>query len=124
VHHAVRTENEAAAMDSLILCKFLRGVFDNKFAAMAEMLRLVTGIEHTAESLERAAARIVDAKKRYNISQGWTPGEDTLPQRFLTTAWEDSSGARATLSAERLQELIRSYNLARGWSADGYPAEA
>src|SRR5690606_6988467 len=33
IPHAIRTENEAALMDSLILCKFLRGVFDDKLSA-------------------------------------------------------------------------------------------
>ena len=28
VRHAIETEDKAALMDSLILCKFLRGVFD------------------------------------------------------------------------------------------------
>ncbi|HUG19200.1 MAG TPA: aldehyde ferredoxin oxidoreductase family protein, partial [Planctomycetaceae bacterium] len=123
VFHAVRTENEAAAMDSLILCKFLRGVFEDKFDAMAEMLRLVTGGTQTAESLEQASARIVSAKKRYNISQGWTPSEDTLPERFLTTALTNSSGESAALTKQHLQTLIRAYNLARGWTAEGYPAD-
>ena len=120
VRHAIRTENEAAAMDSLILCKFLRGVFEDKFEAMAEMLRLVTGGPHTANSLEQAAAQIVSAKKRYNISQGWTPDEDTLPARFLTTVLECSSGDSAGLTKLQLQQLIESYNVARGWTIDGY----
>jgi len=46
---AIETENEAAIMDSLILCKFLRGVFPDRFGAMAEMFQLVTGWEVTAQ---------------------------------------------------------------------------
>ena len=38
VHLAIQTEDEAAIMDSLILCKFLRGVFEDRMAAMAEMV--------------------------------------------------------------------------------------
>ena len=36
---AVETEDKAALMDSLILCKFLRGVFVDFFAEAAEMLQ-------------------------------------------------------------------------------------
>ena len=43
VHYAIETEDKAAIMDSLILCKFLRGVFEDFYAEAAEMLRLVTG---------------------------------------------------------------------------------
>src|SRR5207237_5366632 len=48
---AVATEDRAALMDSLILCKFLRGVFDDLFADSASLLALVTGWDVTAEEL-------------------------------------------------------------------------
>jgi len=118
---AIETEDEATIMDSLILCKFLRGVFDDKLAAMAEMLGLVTGWEVTADELRRTAARIVNAKKHFNVLQGWTPAEDTLPARFFAEALPDGASAGANLSRTHLQTLITTYNLARGWSAEGYP---
>jgi len=117
---AIVTENEAALMDSLILCKFLRGVFEDKPAAMAEMLRLITGWDITADELHTTARRIVTAKKWYNIQQGWTPAEDTLPARFLTQPLREGASAGALLSRERLQALISAYNHARGWSAEGW----
>lgn len=120
VHHAIRTENEAAIIDSLILCKFLRGVFADKFGEMAQMLGYVTGWDVDAGELQRTAERIVTEKKRYNISQGWTPSEDTLPERFLSTSLAGGNSAGASLDRNRLRELIRAYNLGRGWDADGY----
>lgn len=121
VVHAIATEDEAAIMDSLILCKFLRGVFEDRMAAMAEMLSLVTGQSITAETLRNTAARLVTARKWFNIRQGWTPAEDTLPERFLSTAIATGASAGAALSRERLQEMIVAYNRARGWSDEGYP---
>jgi aldehyde:ferredoxin oxidoreductase len=118
---AIETENEAAIMDALILCKFLRGVFADKLAAMAEMLELVTGWNVTASELAETAERIVTAKKQYNIRQGWTPAEDTLPERFLSEALPDGASAGARLSRDNLQTLIAAYNTARGWSFDGFP---
>jgi aldehyde:ferredoxin oxidoreductase len=115
---AIETEDKAALMDSLILCKFLRGVFDDFFAESAQMLNLTTGWDTTADELRRTAALIVEEKKRFNIAAGWTPEEDTLPERFLTTAPSDEPESR--LTAERLQALIAAYNVARGWSPDGW----
>jgi aldehyde:ferredoxin oxidoreductase len=115
---AIETENKAALMDSLILCKFLRGVFEDFYAEAAEMLRLVTGWDVTAEELRATAARIVSAKKRFNIEAGWTPAEDTLPARLLTDALPED--ARAQLSPERLGAMVEAYNTARGWSPTGY----
>jgi aldehyde:ferredoxin oxidoreductase len=121
VVHAIATEDEAALMDSLILCKFLRGVFDDRVAAMAEMLSLVTGQELTADAARQSARAIITAKKWFNIRQGWTSAEDTLPERFLSTALPTGASSGATLTRERLNGLIVAYNLARGWSAEGWP---
>jgi aldehyde:ferredoxin oxidoreductase len=115
---AIETEDRAALMDSLILCKFLRGVFSDFFAESAEMLRLVTGWDVTVEELRKAAARIVTAKKRFNILAGWTPAEDTLPDRILRQPLPED--ARAQLSPARLSALVEAYNCARGWTPEGF----
>lgn len=120
-HLAVETEDKAALMDSLILCKFLRGVFKDFFVESAEILRLVTGWDVTAEELHETARRIVTAKKRFNILAGWTPAEDTLPDRMLHQALPDD--VRAQLSPERLTALVRAYNQARGYSPEGWILE-
>ena len=120
-HLAVETEDRAALMDSLILCKFLRGIFRDIFEDSAEILRLVTGWDVTGSELRRTAQSIVTAKKRFNILAGWEPSEDTLPLRMLQKALPEDS--RSQLSAERLASLIKAYNLARGWSEEGYPTE-
>src|SRR5207237_2871436 len=85
VRHAIETEDRSALMDSLILCKFLRGVFADFYAESADMLRKVTGWDVTAGELRDTARRIVAAKREVNVLGGWTPEEDTLPQRFLNT---------------------------------------
>ena len=121
VAHAIETEDRAALMDSLILCKFLRGVFQDLFIETAEMLQLVTGWDVSADELRETAHRIVTAKKQFNVLAGWRPDEDTLPERFLTTPLSDDP--QAVLSAERLGELIRAYNVQRGWSDDGQPGQ-
>ncbi len=120
---AIETEDEAALMDSLILCKFLRGVFEDRFAAMGEMLRLVTGVEHSVDDLRDVAGRIVTAKKLFNIRQGWTPEEDILPARFMNDSLENETTGASALSRSKLAGLITQYNLARGWTKDGWIVE-
>ena len=120
VRCAIETEDEAAVMDSLILCKFLRGVFDDRYAAMAEMLGMITGWDVTTEELQSTAQRIVTAKKWFNVKQGWTPAEDTLPKRFFQTALNDGVSHGARLDEARFKRQIRDYNRQRGWSDDGW----
>ena len=113
VQHAIETEDRAALMDSLILCKFLRGVFSDFYGEAAEMLRRVTGWNVTAGELHDTARRIVAAKREFNVLAGWTPEEDTLPERFLTEALPND--AAAELTRERLRQLVAEYHRQRGW---------
>jgi aldehyde:ferredoxin oxidoreductase len=120
---AVDTEDRAALIDSLILCKFLRGVFTDLYAESAELLRHVTGWDIGADELRTTARRIVTAKKVYNIREGWDCSEDTLPPRFLGESVAVGS-AKARLPRERLQAMIAAYYAARGWDAEGRVPQA
>ena len=55
VRYAIETEDKAALMDSLIICKFLRGVFEDFYAEAADMLHRVTGWDTTADELRETA---------------------------------------------------------------------
>jgi aldehyde:ferredoxin oxidoreductase len=118
---AVETEDRAAVMDSLILCKFLRGVFVDPFGEWARLLSLVTGWDIDAEELRATARRIVLTKRAYNLREGWTPADDWLPQRLLDESVEMGSGRVARLSPQRLRSMVDGYYAARGLDAQGRP---
>ena len=77
------------------------------------MLALVTGWDVTATELHATARRIVTAKKLFNIREGWTPAEDTLPTRFLTSRCPTDPAA--VISKQQLHELVAEYHRQRGW---------
>lgn len=113
---AIETEDRSALIDSMILCKFVRRVFDDFYSESAEMLRLVTGWEFDSQELKKIAARIVSAKKLYNIHSGWTENEDTLPARFF----EQTAGEfNQSLNRERFGNAVKRYYELRGWENDG-----
>lgn len=117
---AARTETAAAVLDSLILCKFLRGVFTDVLAESAEMLAAVTGWDMTAAELRTAGERIVAARKLFNVREGWTRAEDTLPERLLAEPLASGGGSASfALSREGLDRMIASYYAAQGWTASG-----
>jgi aldehyde:ferredoxin oxidoreductase len=121
---AIETEDRAAVMDSLILCKFLRGVFTDPFAEWAALLSAVTGWEVDAAELRQTARRIVLAKRVYNLREGWRPEDDWLPDRLLTEPVTVSSGRVATLTPQRLRGMIDAYYDTRGLDRQGRPAPA
>jgi aldehyde:ferredoxin oxidoreductase len=118
---AIETENRAAVMDSLILCKFLRGVFEDPYPEWARLLHTVTGWDLDAGELETTARRIVLAKRLFNLREGWTRAEDWLPDRFLSESLELVSGRTATLTPNKLNAMIDSYYRSRGLEPNGVP---
>ena len=121
VDAAIATEDRAAIVDSLILCKFLRGVFSEPMHEWSQLLEAVTGWDVTATELETTARRIVVAKRLFNLREGWTRADDWLPERVLTEPLTLSSGREATLPRERLAGMIDDYYARRGLSQDGRP---
>lgn len=80
---AIAAEDQAALLDSLTLCKFLRHAFDDLPGEAAVLYRLVTGLDVSGDDLLRAAADAVLDRRRFNQRMGWTRDLDTLPPRLL-----------------------------------------
>jgi aldehyde:ferredoxin oxidoreductase len=120
---AIETEDRAAVMDSLILCKFLRGVFEEPYPEWARLLSSVSGWDVDAAELEATAKRITLAKRAFNAREGWTRADDGLPDRFLSESLELASGRAAALTRERLDAMIEAYYVARGLGPEGMPTE-
>ena len=121
---AVETEDRAAVMDSLILCKFLRGVFSEPFDEWAALLSAVTGWDTSGAELRQTARRIVLAKRVFNLREGWRPQDDWLPERLLSEPLLIASGRVAALTPERLRDMIDGYYAARGLDGEGRPDQA
>jgi len=121
---AIETEDRAAIMDSLILCKFLRGVFTEPFDEWAALLSAVTGWDTDGPELRQTARRIVLAKRAFNIREGWQPEDDWLPERLLSEPITVASGRVAALTTGRLRDMIDGYYAARGLDSEGRPAQA
>ena len=108
---AIETEDRAAAMDSLILCKFLRGVFDGPVGGVGRRCwRPVTGWDIDGDELHETARGIVAAKHAFNRREGWTRAEDTLPARLLDVPLTLPSGREAALTRERLDAMVDAYH--------------
>ncbi|MCH8075654.1 MAG: aldehyde:ferredoxin oxidoreductase [SAR324 cluster bacterium] len=123
----VGLEDQAAVIDSLILCKFVRRALGDLYEDGAEMLRALTGIPYSPAELQEAGREIHHLKKWFNQRQGWLETEDTLPARFFAAAGANG-GATDEGAGEGAIEGIdptafakargRYYHL-RGWSPEG-----
>jgi aldehyde:ferredoxin oxidoreductase len=114
------SEDFAAVLDSLIVCKFLRKCFGDFYVDAADLVTQVTGWDYTAGELRRAGERIHTLKKLFNIREGWQPGDDSLPERLLTETLTTGAASGAALTPGELREMLRGYYQARQWDERGY----
>jgi aldehyde:ferredoxin oxidoreductase len=117
-------EDQEAVLDSLALCKFIRGCFADIYAETADIYNLVTGFDLTPEALHQAGERVVNLKKAFNIREGWRREDDTLPPRILADELPSGVGLGVGLTRAELDLMVAAYYRARGWTAEGLIPEA
>jgi aldehyde:ferredoxin oxidoreductase len=117
------SEDFAAVLDSLIVCKFLRKCFTDFYPEAAEILAGVTGWDYTGAELRCAGERIHTLKKLFNIRERWQPDDDWLPERLLSERLPTGVARGVGLFREELRDMLRGYYEARQWDQNGFVPE-
>jgi aldehyde:ferredoxin oxidoreductase len=102
------SEDFAAVLDSLVVCKFLRHCFDDFYREAAALVSTVTGWDCSGAELMRTGARIHTMKKLFNVREGWQSKDDWLPARLLSETLPTGVGAGIGLSPDELRQMIQS----------------
>jgi aldehyde:ferredoxin oxidoreductase len=110
---AIEAEDRAIAWDSLVLCKFVRDCFEDFDTEAAALWSAVSGVGLDADGLRAAAQRTWERKRTINARLGWTPGDDTLPERLFAEAIADGPNAGRRVERERLASLRAAYEAER-----------
>jgi len=114
------SEDYAAVLDSLIVCKFLRKCFSDFYGEGAALLSKVTGWDCSGAELKRIGERIHNLKKLFNLREGWRAADDWLPERLLSETLPTGVAQGVGLSANELRQMIGGYYRARGWDDNGF----
>jgi aldehyde:ferredoxin oxidoreductase len=103
--------------DSLILCRFYRDVYwDWKY--LATIIEVTTGLIFDEAGLRRISSHIQNQTRRFNLREGITAKDDTLPKRFF----DEPLGKDAkTIRREDLHKMLQDYYALRGWNSEGIP---
>ena len=109
-------QNISAAIDSLVLCKFMNLAVAEEY--FARVLSAVTGVLYTTGDLIKIGERIWNLEKLYNLREGFTKSDDTLPARLLGEAVPDGPSKGWVV---HLEPMLREYYRTRGWDENGVP---
>jgi len=109
-------------IDSLVVCKFSRGLYEKSHEDAATLYRLVTGIEMTTEDMTKAGERINNLGRVFNVREGFLRKDDTVPVKTMTTPIPDDCVSKGSyIRQEELDLLLDDYYKVRGWTKDGVP---
>jgi len=118
-------EEYAAVYDTLPLCKFIRRCFTGKadragaWPMIADLINATTGWEFDYDDVDRIGVRAHTIKKAFNIREGWTRADDTLPYRWLHEPIPEGASAGCVISENELTQLLDMYYAAKGWTNEG-----
>ncbi|ACN14526.1 aldehyde-ferredoxin oxidoreductase [Desulforapulum autotrophicum HRM2] len=110
-------EDRCTLFDSFILCRFFKDLYP--WEELSKVLFLATGLTCNPGDLSTIAAGIKDNTRRFNLREGLTSADDTLPPRLFGHNLEGGGG----ITQEELEILVSDYYRIRGWDAKGIPLD-
>lgn len=102
--------------DCLIVCRFYRDLYG--WDELSRIIRITTGMDLDKQGLMEIASHVQDATRLFNIREGMTRKDDSLPKRFFR---ESIGSGKAIISQEELEYMKDDYYSLRGWDSQGKP---
>ncbi|MEM3694979.1 MAG: aldehyde ferredoxin oxidoreductase family protein [Candidatus Bathyarchaeia archaeon] len=112
-------QDERAMCFSLVLCDFA----PLEVGDFVELLNKATGFNFTLEQYLKTGERIWNLTRLFNLREGLTRKDDTLPERFLTEPLPDGAAKGHVVTKSMLEEMLREYYFLRGWDENGVPTK-
>jgi aldehyde:ferredoxin oxidoreductase len=88
----------------------------------ADLLSAVTGLEFTPEGVHQVGERINNLAAAFNVREGFSRADDTLPERLMTEPVKGGASKGHFISKDELDQMLDEYYTERGWEvATGAP---
>ena len=103
--------------DAATMCAFLLDMAVPAIATQntADLMEAVTGLKYTAEEVEAVGERINNLARAFNVREGFTREDDTLPERLMTEPLKKGGSKGQFISKDDLKLMLDEYYTARGW---------
>ena len=116
-----------ATTDAPTMCGFLLDMAVVGIATRntADLMEAVTGISYTPDEILSVGERINNLARAFNVREGFTRADDTLPERLMTEPIPGGVSKGHFISREELKLMLDEYYIARGWDVKtGSPTRA
>lgn len=112
-------QNQSAVEDSLVVCKFVGYALGFEF--QARFLSTLLDKKISITDLITIGERIYTLERLFNVREGFSRKDDTLPKRFLDTPLQEGPSKNRIVP---LEDLLDEYYEVRKWDDNGIPTEA
>ncbi|RJS79399.1 aldehyde ferredoxin oxidoreductase [Candidatus Bathyarchaeota archaeon] len=113
------TQDERAMCFSLVLCDFA----PLKIEHFVKLLNTATGFNFTVEDYLKTGERIWNLTRLFNVREGITREDDTLPPRFMEEPLPEGVTKGQVVTKEMLNQMLDEYYTLRGWDENGIPTK-
>jgi len=109
-----------ATTDAPTMCAFLLDMAVVGIAAQntASLMEAVTGFTYTPDDILQVGERINNLAHAFNVREGLTRADDTLPERLLTEPLKGGASKGHFISREELDQMLDEYYAERGWDVE------
>ena len=112
-------EDRLTIFDTMILCRFFRDIIP--WNSLETIVEGTTGLKLGTSDLRRIASNISNIVREFNVREGITRNDDTLPERFFN---EKLGKEKKIIKREDFNRLLDDYYRLRGWGLEGLPPKA
>ncbi len=107
--------------DAVGLCKFSRHMYT--LEGIPELIEAVAGFQISNAELLAIGERIYNVARAFNVREGFSRKDDTLPWRLLHEPIPKGKSAGSYVKPKELEHMLDEYYQARGWSEEGIPTK-
>jgi aldehyde:ferredoxin oxidoreductase len=106
-------------LDSAVMCMFLPYTPEH----MVTLVNAATGWDIDLAEIQAIGRRAVTLSRVFNLREGFTAADDTLPRRFFTPFLKGQARRTVPLDEAAFEEATRTYYRMMGWDQEaGLPA--
>lgn len=115
-----------AVTDAPTMCGFIFDMAVVGIAAenTASLMEAVTGFKYTQEDIFKVGERINNLARAFNVREGLTRSDDTLPDRLMDEPVPGGASEGHFISRDEFKLMLDDYYEARGWDEAGKPTRA
>jgi aldehyde:ferredoxin oxidoreductase len=121
---AVLSEHNDRAADSLGICTWPWTLFIFHDVSKAhQFFQAVTGKDWDMPYMLKISERIRNLERMFDVRQGLTRADDTLPKKFFDTPLTKGKYEGAVLDKTKFEQMKDEYYELRGWDKNGIPTK-